>query len=70
MEDPNKDIEVKKDIIQVKLDDLKDNPQFTKELTERLDAFEQQRDRLKNVASDADIDVKGSVHIGEKGHRG
>lgn len=67
LEDPNKSIEVKKDIIQDKLDDLKDNAQFTKELTERLAAFEQQRARLKNVATDADIDIKGSVHIGDKG---
>lgn len=67
LEDPNKPIEVKKDIIQDKLDDLKDNPQFQKELTERLAAFEQQKARLKNVVMDADIDVKGSVHIGDQG---
>jgi hypothetical protein len=67
LEDPNKSIEVKKDIIQDKLEELKDNAQFQKELTERLTAFEQQRARLKNVVSDTDIDVKGSVHIGDKG---
>lgn len=67
LEDPNKSIEVKKDIIQDKLDDLKDNVQFQKELTERIAALEQQRARLKNVVTDADIDVKGSVHIGDKG---
>jgi hypothetical protein len=67
LEDPNKSIEVKKDIIQDKLADLKGNTQFQKELTERLAAFEQQRSRLKNVVSNADIDVKGSVHIGDKG---
>ena len=67
LEDPNKSIEVKKDIIQDKLADLKDNAQFQKELIERLAAFEQQKSRLKNVVSDADIDVKGSVHIGDKG---
>jgi hypothetical protein len=67
LEDPNKSMEVKKDIIQDKLDDLKDNPQFIKELTERLAAFEQHKTRLKNVVVDADIDIKGSVHIGDKG---
>ena len=67
LEDPNKSIHVKKDIIEDKLDDLKENPQFIKELTERLAAFDQQKKRLKNVVSDADIDVKGSVHIGDKG---
>lgn len=68
LEDPNKSMEVKKDIIQDKLDDLKDNPQFIKELTERLATFEQHNARLKNVVHDADIDVKGSVHIGDKGN--
>lgn len=67
LEDPNKPMEVKKDIIQDKLEDLKDNAQFQKELTEQLAAFEQHRIRLKNVVQDADIDVKGNVHIGDKG---
>jgi hypothetical protein len=67
LEDPNKPMEVKKDIIQDKLEDLKDNAQFQKELTELLAAFEQHRTRLKNVVQDADINVKGSVHIGDKG---
>ena len=67
MADPNKSIEVKKDIIDDKLADLKDNGQFQKELSERLAAFERQKARLKNVVSDTDIDVKGSVHIGDKG---
>jgi hypothetical protein len=68
LEDPNKSIEVKKDIIQDKLADLEENTQFQKELTERLAAFEQQRARLKNVVLDSDIDVKGNVHIGDKGN--
>ena len=67
LEDPNKSMEVKKDIIQDKLADLNENPQFVKELTEKLKGFEQQRARLKNVVADADIDIKGSVHIGDKG---
>ena len=66
MEDPNKPMEVKKDIIQDKLEDLKDNAQFQKELTEQLASFEQFT-RHKNVIHDADIDVKGNVHIGDKG---
>ena len=67
LEDPDKSIEVKKDIIQDKLADLKDNAQFQQELTARLAAFEQQRARLKNVVHDANMDVTGSVHIGDKG---
>lgn len=67
LEDPNKPMEVKKDIIQDKLEDLKDNAQFQQELAEQLAAFEQQRARIKNVVQDSDIDVKGNVHIGDKG---
>lgn len=67
LEDPNKSMEVKKDIIQDKLDDLKENAAFQKELAEHLAALEEQRTRLKNVVSEADIDVKGNVHIGDKG---
>ena len=64
---PSKSVEYKKDVIDDKLEELQDNPQFKKELTERMTAFEQQRAKLKNVVSDTDIDVKGSVHIGDKG---
>ncbi len=67
LEDPDKSIEVKKDIIQDKLDDLKNNAQFQKELSERIAALEQQRTRLKNVVADSDIDVQGNIHIGDKG---
>jgi hypothetical protein len=67
LEDPNRSIDVKKYIIQGKLEGLNNNPQFAKELTERLASFEQQRERLKNVVTDADIDVKGVVYIGYKG---
>ena len=67
LEDPNKSIEVKKDIIQDKLEELKDNAQFQQELAAQLAAFEQHRARLKNVVTNANIDVQGSVHIGDKG---
>ncbi len=67
LEDPNKPMEVKKDIIQDKLEDLKDNAQFQQELAERLAAFAQQRARIKNVVADAHIEAKGDIHIGDKG---
>lgn len=67
LQDPEKPIEVKKDLILDKLGDLKDNAQFQQELAERLAAFEQQRTRLKNVATDVEIDATGNVHIGDKG---
>ena len=68
LEDPTKPNEVKKDIIQDKLEDLKDNEQFQQELSERIAAFEQHQARIKNVLKDADVDVMGSVHIGDKGN--
>jgi Effector-associated domain 11 len=66
--DPNRSIESKKTIIESKLEDLHENPQFVKELTEQLKGFDQQKARLKNVVTNADIDVKGNVHIGDKGN--
>lgn len=67
LEDPNKSTEIKRDIIEDKLANLQGNAQFIRELTERLAAFDQHKSRLKNVVSDADIDVQGDVHIGDKG---
>jgi hypothetical protein len=68
LEDPNKPIEVKKDIIQDKLEGLKDNPQFIKELTERLAAFEQQKTITKfNVIEGGSFKVQKDVHIGTVG---
>jgi hypothetical protein len=67
LEDPNKSIEVKKDIIQDKLDDLKENPQFVKELTERMAAFEQQKITKLNVIEGGSFKVQKDVHIGTVG---
>lgn len=67
LEDPNKSIEVKKEIIQDILEELKDHAQFQKELAERLAALDQQKSRLKNVVSGTEIEVQGNVHIGDKG---
>lgn len=67
LEDPNKPVEVKKDIIQDRLEVLKENPQFMQELSDRIAAFEQQRARIKNVVADGNIEVGGNVHIGDKG---
>ena len=39
LEDPQKPIEVKKDIIEDKLAELKDNPVFVQELTAQLTAY-------------------------------
>jgi hypothetical protein len=65
--DPNKSIEVKKDIIEDKLVELKDNALFMKELAARMAAFEQQKPKRKGIVENSDIDAKGNVHIGDKG---
>jgi Effector-associated domain 11 len=68
LEDPNKPIEVKKDIIQDKLDDLKDNPQFVKELTEKLNRFEKERNTRKNyLGKEGSIESDGKVVVGDTG---
>lgn len=66
--EPQRSPESKKTLIEAKLEDLLENADFVKELEERLAAFEQHKSRLKNVVTDANIDAKGNVHIGDKGH--
>jgi len=66
--DPRRSTESKKAIIEVKLEDLQENPVFVKELREHVAAFELQKRRLKNVAMNADIVARGDVHIGDKGN--
>jgi hypothetical protein len=68
LEDPNKAIEVKKDIIKDKLDDLKENPQFVKELTEQLNRFEKERNTRKNyLGKEGSIESDGKVVVGDTG---
>lgn len=66
--DPQRSPESKKTLIEAKLENLLENADFVKELEERLAAFEQQKSRLKNVVTDANIDAQGNVHIGDKGN--
>jgi hypothetical protein len=65
--DPHKSIEVKKDLIQNRWAELQDNAQFQQELAARLAALAQQRARLKNVVTDSEGEVQGSVRIGDQG---
>jgi len=67
LQDPNRNPENKKGVIEAKLEDMLENPQFKAALEQQLAAFEQQKTRLKNVVDKSDIDVKGNVHIGDKG---
>lgn len=66
--EPQRSDESKKTLIEAKLENLLENAAFVKELDERLAAFEQQKSRLKNVITDANIDAQGNVHIGDKGN--
>jgi len=67
LQDPERSTESKKTIIETKLEDLQENPQFMQELQEKLDSLEEQKARIKNVVDKANIDVQGGVHIGDKG---
>lgn len=58
---------VKKPVIEAKLNVLKDNPDFMRELAERLESFNAQRERLKNVINDANIEVEGNFRLGDNG---
>ena len=59
--------ENKKGVIEAKLEDALENPAFKTALEQQLADFEKHKNRLKNVVDKADIDVKGNVHIGDKG---
>jgi len=67
LQDPNRSPENKKGVIEAKLEDMLKNSQFKAALEQQLAIFEQQKTRLKNVVDKSDIDVKGNVHIGDKG---
>lgn len=55
----------KKAVIEAKLNTLKDNADFMKELEEKMAVFSTHQERLKNIVNDS-IDAKGNVHIGDK----
>jgi ferritin-like metal-binding protein YciE len=65
--DSARNAENKKAVIETKLEDMLENATFKAALEQQLAQFEQQKARLKNVVTDADIDVKGNVHIGDNG---
>ena len=67
LEDPKKSIDVKKDIIADKLEDLKDNPTFMKELMAKIQAYEGHKRTSLNTIDDTELDVKGSFHQGNTG---
>ncbi len=66
--DPTRTAESKKTVIEGKLEDLLENPVFKQELAARLQAADAHRERAKNVLDKSEIDVKGSVYIGDKGN--
>ena len=57
----------KEAVLKAKLEQLIKNPQFEKELNGQLATYNDQRSRIKNVADNAQIEVQGSVHIGDEG---
>jgi hypothetical protein len=55
----------KKAVLEAKLNALKDNPEFMKELEAKMAEFSTHRERVKNIVNER-IDVKGNVRIGDK----
>jgi Effector-associated domain 11 len=67
LEDPKKSIEYKKDIIDDKLEELKDNSTFMQELTAKIHAYETHKSTSLNTIDDTELDVKGSFRQGNTG---
>lgn len=67
LEDPARSDDSKKTVIETKLESLIEQEAFRKELETRLTDFETQKERLKNLIVGSDIDVAGSVRIGDTG---
>jgi hypothetical protein len=57
---------VKKPVVEAKLNVLKDNPAFMAELATQLQTYAQHQSTRKNIIEQAEIDIKGNVHIGDK----
>lgn len=68
LNDVGKSDDYKKAIIEAKLENLEGNEVFQKELSEKLQAYTQHQATRKNIIEQAEIEVKGNVHIGDKGN--
>ncbi|MEZ0483420.1 hypothetical protein [Fibrella aquatica] len=58
---------VKEAVLEAKLKELLKNPQFVQELQAQLATYAQHSPTAKNIIDGANIDVTGSVHIGDTG---
>ncbi len=68
LSDTTKSYDYKKAVIETKLEDLHDNPQFMRELEEKLKIYESHKLKTHNTIDDSELDVKGSFHQGDKGN--
>ena len=66
LNDVSKSDDYKKAVIEAKLENLEGNEIFQKELAEKLQAYSQHKITRKNIVEDADIEVDGSIWIGDK----
>jgi hypothetical protein len=66
LNDVSKSDDYKKAVIEAKLENLEGNEIFQKELAEKLQAYSQHKITRKNMVEDADIEVDGSIWIGDK----
>lgn len=58
---------LKKTVVEQKLPKLLENEQFIKELQAQIQAFAVQRERLKNVLDNSNVEVQENIHIGDRG---
>ncbi|MBO0937683.1 hypothetical protein J2I47_14085 [Fibrella sp. HMF5335] len=66
VESETQPVAVKEAVLAAKLSELIKNPQFVEELKVQLAAYAQHSPTAKNIIDGADIDITGSVHIGDK----
>jgi hypothetical protein len=65
LNDVSKSDDYKKAVIKAKLEGLEENIVFQKELAEKLEAYSQHKITRKNMVENAEIEVDGSVWIGD-----
>lgn len=58
---------VKEVVIEAKLKDLLNNPQFVEELKAQLATYAQHNPTAKNIFEGQSLDITGSIHIGDSG---
>ena len=62
----NKSVDFKRAIIETKLEDFEKDDAFLNALKGQLASFEKQKNSIKNVVDNSNIEAVGNAHIGDK----